>query len=324
MHLVSINSKRCGIITYCYTLLRPAFCPFCLGDNRPTTPATERWKSWTREHQLQNHLQSHLEEVSWPIGCPHPLCSASLFNDELSFWFHLQDVHDLKVPNRLLEPRYAGDVNQKRKMPDGDDQPRLLNERSSYYTPSQPPDSSPDDGNALDMSHITLTPTPAPALFDSITDSLAIDDIPNLTRSENTSSLNSGEPSVVDCMEELFSSYLRSRSPSPLPGRAEDNKAIARNSNAEAFSNTAYRFSLSSPTDTVENPILPVQKKPRLILRVRPPETETGLQDLRSRNGTSAKRKSQGRRVQTSMKLKKTRKQRPTKCSSRVSDSALP
>ncbi len=34
MHLKSITSKRCVSITYCYTLVRPAFCPFCMGDNR--------------------------------------------------------------------------------------------------------------------------------------------------------------------------------------------------------------------------------------------------------------------------------------------------
>ena len=93
-HLKSITSKRCASITYCHTLVRPAYCPFCIGDNR--LAASSRWISWTREAKLWRHLQSHLEASHWPLICPHPLCSLTL-NDETSFLYHLSDVHSLRM-----------------------------------------------------------------------------------------------------------------------------------------------------------------------------------------------------------------------------------
>jgi hypothetical protein len=50
IYLESITSKRCASITYCNTLVRPAFCPFCLGGKQ--LPASTRWSSWTRESKL--------------------------------------------------------------------------------------------------------------------------------------------------------------------------------------------------------------------------------------------------------------------------------
>ena len=72
-HIKSISSRRCASITYCNTLFRPVFCPFCLSDKR--LPASVRWRSWTKEAKMWNHLESHLEASLWPSACPHPLCS---------------------------------------------------------------------------------------------------------------------------------------------------------------------------------------------------------------------------------------------------------
>ena len=96
-HLQSITSKRCGSITHYHTLFRPAFCPFCISDNK--LPASSRWTSWTREAKLWSHLESHLESSRWPLECPHPLCSLQL-HDETLFLYHLSDVHSLRMsPN---------------------------------------------------------------------------------------------------------------------------------------------------------------------------------------------------------------------------------
>jgi len=46
-HLRSIKSKRCGTITSCHTLVRPGYCPYCLGDE-----SLQRLTSWTRDHTL--------------------------------------------------------------------------------------------------------------------------------------------------------------------------------------------------------------------------------------------------------------------------------
>ena len=93
-HLGSLTSKRCASITYCNTLFRPAFCPFCMGDDQ--LPASSRWTSWTREAKLWSHLGTHLGASRWPLKCPHPLCSLQL-QDETSFLYHLSDVHSLQM-----------------------------------------------------------------------------------------------------------------------------------------------------------------------------------------------------------------------------------
>lgn len=93
-HLKSVTSKRCASITYCHTLIRPAFCPFCMGDN--VLDASSRLNSWTREAKLKSHLQSHLDVSRWPLKCPHPLCSQQL-DDETLFLYHLSDVHGLRM-----------------------------------------------------------------------------------------------------------------------------------------------------------------------------------------------------------------------------------
>lgn len=42
MHVDDLGSKRCGTMTYCYTLVRPAYCPFCLGDqSKPSRPLND-------------------------------------------------------------------------------------------------------------------------------------------------------------------------------------------------------------------------------------------------------------------------------------------
>ena len=94
MHLDSITSKYCATIIYCYTLFRPGFCPFCLGNDSLSVLA--RWTSWVRDAQLQTHLQRHLENARWPLPCPHPLCVFSV-NDEPSFLYYLQNVHSLRM-----------------------------------------------------------------------------------------------------------------------------------------------------------------------------------------------------------------------------------
>lgn len=104
-HLQSMTSKRCASITYCHTLFRPAFCLFCISDNRLT--ASSKLTSWTREAKLWTHLESHLEESRWPMKCPHPLCNLHV-HDEKSFRYHLSDVHSLSMNHRTDITRQEG------------------------------------------------------------------------------------------------------------------------------------------------------------------------------------------------------------------------
>jgi hypothetical protein len=43
----------------------PWLLPFCLGDK--ALPASERWSSWTRDHQLWKHVNEHVRDRRWPL-----------------------------------------------------------------------------------------------------------------------------------------------------------------------------------------------------------------------------------------------------------------
>jgi hypothetical protein len=90
-HLDALTSKRCGTVTHCHTLVRPGYCPFCIG--KKSLPASERLKPWSRDHKLWMHVKDeHLTDCQWPLVCPYPLCDTS-HDDPTSFQFYLIDVH---------------------------------------------------------------------------------------------------------------------------------------------------------------------------------------------------------------------------------------
>jgi hypothetical protein len=83
------------------TLLCPAYCPFCLADR--SLPASERWESWARDHQLWNHIMdNHIEGRCWFPLCPHPLCDGFMEN--------VGDVYCYFVDGRRLT-RFQPDKN---------------------------------------------------------------------------------------------------------------------------------------------------------------------------------------------------------------------
>ena len=88
-HLKSLTAKRCGTVTHCHTLIRPGYCPLCVADK--SLPASERLKSWSRDHFLWKHVEEkHLTNCMWPLVCR--TCDSS-HDDPTSFEFHLIDTH---------------------------------------------------------------------------------------------------------------------------------------------------------------------------------------------------------------------------------------
>lgn len=74
-------------------MIRPAYCPFCLGDK--SLPADERLASWTRDHHLWTHVNNdHAPNHVWPALCPHPLCDDPITDDK-TLWQHLVNKHGL-------------------------------------------------------------------------------------------------------------------------------------------------------------------------------------------------------------------------------------
>lgn len=144
-HLNNLVSKRCGTITYCHTLVRPAYCPFCLGHAKLVTL---RLKSWCRDHALWQRVDEHLQGRKWPVSCPHPLCDAS-FSDALDLRFHFIDEYGLSwtVPKTLKTlkdwitvPSHSGQeqgIFQKRKAPEGSSE--LSWPPPKQFSPTPPP-----------------------------------------------------------------------------------------------------------------------------------------------------------------------------------------
>ena len=105
LHVKGLDSKKCGTITYCHTLVRPGYCPFCLGE--APTPA-QRLQSWCRDAALWGHVDKHLKNTKWPLKCPHPRCD-TLVVDGQDLRFHLIDDHGFsrQVPKKVKHLRAA-------------------------------------------------------------------------------------------------------------------------------------------------------------------------------------------------------------------------
>lgn len=90
-HLDALTAKRCGSVTHCHTLVRPAYCPICIGA--VSLSPSERLKPWSRDHKLWIHVnEDHMIGCQWPLVCLHPLCK-SAHQDDAAFRFHLMDAH---------------------------------------------------------------------------------------------------------------------------------------------------------------------------------------------------------------------------------------
>ena len=270
-HLQRLTSMRCGSFTNCSTLIRPAFYPFCVGNNR--LDASRRLSSWIRDRQLRDHLEAHLRETSWPGRCPFPLCDLEVA-DEVSFLYHLSDVHYLKIgPNT--------DVYKQER----DNESRIIHWEPFVTIGKR----KREDGEVAEMQ--TVSPhmlSKVPLLDDGLSD------LPDLIYSGSASSPDNEESCsftfhdmpgtesdknrICSTDETLFSLYLRSRSSSCSP----ENGTIEGATTSGTLSNSDVRVlkiadaGCAQPIqDSIEPPInQPEIKKPRIILRVRPPKTK--------------------------------------------------
>ncbi|CEJ58338.1 hypothetical protein PMG11_06997 [Penicillium brasilianum] len=94
VHLESWRTLHCEAIRYRHTIIRPAYCPFCLWDINQ--PAEERLQYWSRNGHLKEHIESqHLPKLLWPTI--EPVCGCSqTFQNEREIRHHLHDTHGLK------------------------------------------------------------------------------------------------------------------------------------------------------------------------------------------------------------------------------------
>jgi len=324
MHLKSIQYKRCGRLTYCGTLIHPAYCPFCLNDKRLF--ASLRWRHWIREEQLRDHLQFHLRAICWPLQCPHPLCHLQL-DDETSFLYHMVDVHGLTIksclnkrhqnessepfvqqlPNVLGTKRKGSiestDEERATKQSKSDMRHTLRQTSTSESTESgatastsQRPDIPVIDLVAVEDTYSPLTSSASGLTLLSDGDGFQpIDDIlhiqqhmlPDRLEPEDSLPVVDDDDSQTSLLDDdaLFSLFLRSRSPSSSGSENIDqsNHTISRALESISSDIPSIHASAVTSTDlldttengTIESGPIPVTRKPRVTLRLRPPKEIT-------------------------------------------------
>ena len=235
-HLQRLTSKRCGTITYCHTLVRPGYCPFCLGS--VSESAAQRLESWCRDHALWTHIDSHLVGRRWPCECPHPQCDRRL-SGEKDMQYHFIDDHGLSRtrPNRqksLATSLTSLPDEPRSKRKSGTDSANLswtLLEDCSSFNPAKKRRRSPSTISPSLLSHpddpVKRLPfhndvaLPSPAVTESAPpchgevnhwDRLSVD----WKSPTETSSLDSTDSTLIDSPrwdDSLFSHFLRSPSP---------------------------------------------------------------------------------------------------------------
>ena len=92
IHLANVSTRRCEMVTYCHTLIRPGYCPFCLGDQ--SRESSKRMKYWKRSNELRAHIEEHFRTLD-EYSCTHPMCREQ-FQDEMGLRYHLADIHGLQ------------------------------------------------------------------------------------------------------------------------------------------------------------------------------------------------------------------------------------
>lgn len=237
-HVKTLSSKRCGTITYCHTLVRSAYCPFCLGQS--TEPAGQRLEIWCRDHALWQHIDRHLRGCEWPLTCPHLLCDIS-FSEEQDLRFHLVDEHRLSrtlprdTKNLGAVPLHAEEQpGQKRKS--AGEKCELSCVSPEQFSPCRSPKKTRRGSSTIAPSLLsnadTVVQCPSPIdLVSSNSSSDIVEMTPSLNNQEDRSlesclesnpqspiQVGSCDGMVVDSLgDDLFSQFIRSPSPGGEP-----------------------------------------------------------------------------------------------------------
>lgn len=288
-HLSAMTSKRCGTIMFCHTLIRPGYCPFCLGNE--ALPACERLESWTRDYNLWSHVNEHLKGRKWPCPCPHPLCDLS-FEDETKLQFHFMDEHGFGRTRpghlaRLNSQQQYTKPNRKRKFSSGDGHiewiPSVRLESGECLMPLHPTkrgttiyppslstfgDEAGDLSLEIDSHETILSPAHVPTGLDLGDGDMACepDRESHQWASEcdtfNTFDTPDGASADLHADNDtLFSQYLRSPSPpsyssTGLPSEDSGETLVALNANSDG---RRIRLRVNPP-------------KPRIVLRFTRPK----------------------------------------------------
>ncbi|KAE8306329.1 hypothetical protein BDV41DRAFT_570023 [Aspergillus transmontanensis] len=142
-HLQRNISRRYKIIMYCYILVRPGYCPFCLGCDRLSP--SQRMNAWKRSKELRAHVNEDIKRMRDNYICSHSMCNVK-FDSKMYLRYHLSDIHGMNKViwthvNDLGTPRKNKDLNNQVTSPadadkrKGQDPP---NHRVLFYNDSNP------------------------------------------------------------------------------------------------------------------------------------------------------------------------------------------
>ena len=267
-HLTALVSKRCGAEVYCHTLVRPAYCPFCLGKDQLSS--SERMQWWNRDHQLWEHVGRHMRDCHYPTPCPHPLCETSL-PDSKSLEFHFIDGHSIsrtrpkdttfKSQPATPQPSFVvvdPEMTLKRRFPhcSRSEKPSKRPRVTTATTNTLPLHPTPAAVENPDSGHSSAARQdfPSPAVFNEDYDDLFAQFIHTPT------SAGSDDETAVSVQQDA----LAKQRPS-LPGEDRDDGQQP----AEAQETQAIRIRLRVPPP-----------KPKVTLRLTKPKAKTGSKSI--------------------------------------------
>lgn len=304
-HVKTLSSKRCGTMTYCHTLVRPAYCPFCLGQS--TEPAGRRFESWCRDHALWQHIDRHLRGCQWMLACPHPLCDVP-FSKEQDLLYHFVDEHRLSCTHpkdtknlRTVPSDTEGQPGQKRGFTEEKSELSWVPpERfSSYRSRKKTRRGSFTIAPSLLSNADTAVQCPSP--IDLVSSNCSFDMVETTSLSDNQedhpleSCLNSNPQSlvhfgscdstVIDSLgDDLFSRFIRSPSPecvsADLTGEStadvvvDIDDLVSPSPSGPGRSNSPHH---SLGLEAHPPLLIDTGHKPRIRLLVKPPQTKIVL-----------------------------------------------
>ena len=300
-HLQKLPSKQCGTVTYCHTLVRPGYCPFCLG-NAAEQSAGRRLESWRRDHALWKHIDTHLERQRWPLVCPHPVCDMRLCHWK-DLQFHFVDEHGLSRtrPSERGDPTTSSSSPTKKSGPkrkSAGDGGELFWASPEHFSPSNPPKkvrrslstispsllSEPDyDIRYLPPAYTDLTERPPASSTESppprdggescwFVDKLDLDHVSPVE-------FRSCDSTLVDsprCDDSLFSQFIRSPSPDCVSTSTDAKHGGSKAPDSGRLSSDSDQDRIAWHDQRTDRP-LEASNKVRISLRVKPSKTTITL-----------------------------------------------
>ena len=288
-------------MTYCHSLVRPEYCPFCLGDAAQQS-AGRCLESWRREHALWMHIDTHVERQRWPLVCPHPLCDTLLSHGK-DLPFHFVDEHGLSCtrPKERDDPTSSAlsptkKSSPKRKSTDYDGElsrasPEQFSPststkkvRRSLSTRSPPLLSDPDFDvrclppaciDLMERPHATFTKSPRPRDGGGccwFVDKLELDHVsPVEFRSCDSTPVDSPR-----CSDSLFSQFMHSPSPDCVSVSTDAKHGGTNPRNSGRLSSDSDQDRNAWHDQETDHP-LEASNKIRIHLRVKPPKISIAL-----------------------------------------------